>query len=263
MCKTQCDVIFSAISKLFWFALFMFIGCGSVIAADLPFFYANHKIDSRSWYVSNGWANGNYQSCEWRADALSASGENLKFTVSNKGGKIRPIGCGEIRTKTAYSYGTYEARIKTVAGTGLNTAFFTYVGYPSKTIHDEIDFEFLGKEPTMVELNYWVDGKPDPSKTKIKLGFDASKGFHDYKFVWTPTKISWFVDGKLVHETKDGAVMPTHPQNLFMSLWTSSKSISQWMGTFAYKSPVSAEFEWVKFTPYNKNNNKNNNTKKK
>jgi endo-1,3-1,4-beta-glycanase ExoK len=241
--------IFSATTiKLLGAFLLILIGCSSANAAILPFFYFNNKIDTRNWYVSDGWSNGQHQSCEWRAKSLSADGENLKITVSKEKATDRTVACGEIRTKELYSYGTYEARIKVAKGVGLNTSFFTYAGYPSPTLHDEIDFEFLGKDTTKVQVNYWKDKKQNPAM--IDLGFDASENFHDYKFVWEPTRISWYIDGKLVHETKKDAAIPTNPQNLFMSLWTSSKILDQWMGTFNYKSPVNAKFEWVSFTPY-------------
>lgn len=240
------NINLTIIFSIFFISVFI---SGSARADDLPFFYGNKKIDTRNWYVSNGWTNGEHQSCEWQADALTDNGDNLQIKISDKAGKTRPIACGEIRTKKLYSYGKYEARIKAATSSGVNTAFFTYAGYPSKTVHDEIDFEFLGKDPKKVQVNYWVDGKQNA--TMIDLGFDASKDFHNYSFVWTPSKISWFIDDKLVHETASDAKIPTHPQNIFFSLWTSSKNIEQWMGEFIYKSPLTAEFSSIKFTPYN------------
>lgn len=230
-------------------------GSSPAYAEELLFFYGNKKIDTRTWYVSDGWSNGDYQACEWQEKSLSETRGNLRITISDKAGKTRDISCGEIRTKERYSYGKYEASIKAAKGVGVNTTFFTYAGYPSKTVHDEIDFEFLGKDTTKVQVNYWVDGKQNPKI--IDLGFDASKEFHDYSFVWSPSKIKWFIDGKLVHETKDGADMPTHPQNLFFSLWTSTKTMKDWMGEFIYEAPIHGEFSGVKYTPYNEYITKN------
>lgn len=227
----------------------VFTSSNTAYADELPFFYGNKKIDTRTWYVSDGWSNGDYQACEWRKDALTANDKALRITISDKGGQVRPVACGEIKTKERYSYGKYEARIKAAKGVGVNTAFFIYAGYPNKDVHDEIDFEFLGKDTTKVQVNYWVDGKQNPKL--IDLGFDASEDFHDYSFVWSPSKIKWYIDGKLVHATKDGADIPTYPQNLFFSLWTSTNKMKDWMGEFVYKNPIHAEFSEIKFTPYN------------
>ena len=50
-------------------------------------------------------------------------------------------------------------RMKAAAGSGLNTGFFTYIGPVHKQPHDEIDFEVLGKNPSKVQINQYVDGK--------------------------------------------------------------------------------------------------------
>src|SRR3546814_5746693 len=57
--------------------------------------------------------------------------------------------------------------------------------------HDEIDFEFLGKSPRQVQVNYYTAGKGG-HETMIDLGFDASEDFHTYAFEWRPDSIRWF-----------------------------------------------------------------------
>ena len=220
-------------------------------AQTIPFFKPYPYINDKIWYISNGWSNGDHQSCEWRKEAISVADKKLKLTLSDKGGAVRPIGCPEIHTNKRTGYGTYSARIKTAAGSGLNTAFFTYVG-PSVGggDHSEIDFEFLGKNSKTVQLNYFDKGIPQDG-TIIELGFDASSDFHDYSFIWEPTKIRWYVDGKLVHQTKDGAKIPDNPGRIYLSLWSGSKTMNDWLGAFTYTKPVSAEFEWVKYETLN------------
>ena len=230
--------------------LAMACGAGAAQAGTLQFFSDHNKIDTNRWFISHGWSNGDIQSCEWRADAVTGSNTNIRLTLSDHGGKVRPIGCGELQTKAKnFGYGMYEARMRSAAGSGLNTAFFTYIGPPNGVPnHDEIDFEFLGKNPKTVQLNYYVDGKPiDPAI--IPLGFDASAEFHTYSFVWEPEKIRWYIDGKLVHETKSGGPLPSHPGGIYLSLWSGSKIVDEWLGPFQYTKPVSAEYAWVKYTP--------------
>jgi endo-1,3-1,4-beta-glycanase ExoK len=218
-------------------------------AADIPFFLPYPKIDTGRWQISNGWSNGSYMSCEWRADAVTVHDDNLLLTLSDRGDKLRPYACPEIHTKSTSGYGTYSARIRTAAGSGLNTTFFTYVGPGvGAAIHDEIDFEFLGKDTHSVQLNYYVDGKPQDG-TIIQLDFDASAAFHDYSFTWETSKIRWYVDGKLVHETKENSPLPSHPGRIYLSLWSGSKEEDDWLGKFTYTAPISAEFSSVKYTP--------------
>jgi endo-1,3-1,4-beta-glycanase ExoK len=201
------------------------------------------------WYLSNGWANGDHQSCEFRADAVEISDGSMRLTLSDRGGHVRPIGCPEIRTRARLSYGIFAARLRAAAGSGLNTAFFTYIGPPNGVpVWDEIDFEFLGKDPHSVSISYRVNGETR-GPGDIQLGFDASNAFHDYTIEWTPERICWYADGKMIARSRDGDKIPTTPGRLFFSLWSGSSLEDAWMGPFTYKQPVTAEVESTSFRP--------------
>ncbi len=232
-------------------ALFFMCMAHPALAAEGKAFNDSFSaLDKSRWYVSSGWTNGTHQSCEWRDDAVSIKDGKLLLTLSDHGGKVLPIGCPELHTKERLNYGRYEARMRSAAGWGLNTAFFSYIGPPNGVPEwDEIDFEFLGITPTKVEVNYVVNGKIIHGKT-VDLGFDASKNFHDYVFDWSKTGITWFVDGKEVYKTQAGAVLPRNPGSMFFSLWSGTAVEDSWMGKFTYTKPVSAEVVWARFTPH-------------
>jgi endo-1,3-1,4-beta-glycanase ExoK len=226
------------------------IACAaSAVADDNGFHEPFQLLDHQRWYLSDGWANGPHQSCEWRADAVAVTGGNLRLTLSDRGGKVRPIGCPEMHTNARLGHGLYEARMRTAAGLGLNTAFFTFVG-PSMGVpeDDEIDFEFLGKDPHSVQLNYFTNGQGH-HEFMAPLGFDASQRFHDYAIEWTPDKIRWYADGKVIYQTPDGAKIPRNPGYLFLSLWSGSNVEDRWLGPFHYTSPMTADVAWVAYTP--------------
>lgn len=237
--------------------LLIFILClgHSAYADDIPFFYGkNQTLDKSHWYTAHGWANGPHQSCEWRKDAIHRDGETLTLTLSDKGGKHRTIGCAEARTQQKFGFGRYEARMKTAAGKGLNTAFFTYIGKThGADEHDEIDFEFLGKNPKIVQVRHWRDGKGTKPKY-VRLGFDSSKDFHNYAFEWDRHEVRWYVDDRLVHKTglttDEKIEAPQNEQHIFLSLWSGSDRLNDWLGDFQYTKPVTAEIEWLKFTPF-------------
>ena len=244
-------MLFSRIAFLSAPALLGLLGHAAVAASPVSteaFSDRFEQISRNSWYVSNGWTNGPHQSCEWRPDALATTSNGLMLELSDRGGKLRPIGCGELHTNKLYTYGLYEARMRSAAGSGLNTAFFTYTGAPESKEHNEIDFEFLGKDPHFVQVNYFIADEVKHGYM-VPLGFDASKAFHDYAFDWEPTKITWYVDGKPVHETETGAAMPTIGSHIFFSLWSNSPNLDDWMGHFTYTAPVTGEVAWVSYTP--------------
>ncbi len=221
----------------------------SAKAAPLSFFSTYPGFDLERWHLSDGWTNGDHQSCEWKAEDLSAVNGNLQLRLSDSSGKLRPYGCAEIKSNARTRYGRYEARMRTAAGSGLNTAFFTYIGPPMGVpSHDEIDFEFLGKNTHAVEITCWKDGEKCDSVV-ISLEYDASTEFHDYAFEWTPTAIRWYIDNHLVHETPAGLPMPENASHIFLSLWSGSAIEDSWMGHFVYQKPVTAEVVWVKYTP--------------
>jgi endo-1,3-1,4-beta-glycanase ExoK len=218
-----------------------------VVDAGPSFFEPFDRINTSRWYVSDGWVNGDYHGCTWSRLNLAISKGVLQLHLGKAKDKLRPLRCAEIRTHERHGHGVYEARIRTAAGSGLNTAMFTYSGPPLTNVHDEIDFEFLGKSPQSVQLNYYV-GKVGGRETAPFLGFDASAGFHDYAFVWMPDRIEWYIDGKLVRRA-DGAQQPVTPGQFFLSLWNGSSTVNDWLGAFdATRTPVMAEIDWIGFT---------------
>ncbi len=237
---------------LTFLAAALVVGSTSVPARsdEIPFFGIFPHIAKRTWSISDGWANGDHQSCEWRKDAVKGHEKNLRITLSHKGGKIRPIGCGEIQSNQKYGYGRYEARMKTAKGSGLNSAFFTFVGpYQGSKIHDEIDIEFLGKKSNLVQFSYWHDAK-NYDVNVYQLDFDATADFHDYAFEWHQDKIIWFVDGKEVYRTSGQHPMPNTPSKIMFSLWSGGNSINDWLGRFKYTEPKNLDIQWIKFTPF-------------
>jgi endo-1,3-1,4-beta-glycanase ExoK len=117
------------------------------------------SLSTQRWYVSDGWSNGAHQNCTWSASQVKAANGVLRVGFAPVPKGARQYSCGEIQTRLAYGYGTYEARLKTPGGSGLNGAFFTYIGPQQGKPHDEIDFEVLLKDTSIVETTTFVNGK--------------------------------------------------------------------------------------------------------
>jgi endo-1,3-1,4-beta-glycanase ExoK len=205
------------------------------------------KFDKARWYVSDGWNNGPHQNCTWSKKQLKVKDGVLTLSFDKAKVKDRDYSCAEVSTKKRFSYGVYEARMKTDTGSGLNAAFFTYIGKGDKQPHDEIDFEVLTKDPSKVQVNAFISGKGKNEKlVDVKGGTDA--GFNDYAFVWKPDDLSWYVNGQLVQTITDPAKLPSHAQKIFFSLW-GSDTLGEWMGTFADPGrPVTLQVDRIAFT---------------
>lgn len=206
------------------------------------------ELASDRWYVSDGWSNGDHQNCTWSKDQVSVEDGVLSLGFATEGYKDRDNVCGEVQTHERYGYGTYEVRMKAVEGSGLNTGFFTYIGPVHKKPHDEIDFEVLGKDPSRVQVNQYVDGKNVGDEELVEVPGGAASEFNDYAFVWEEGRIAWYVNGELVHEATDPDKLPSHASKIYLSLW-GSDTLTSWMGAFeAPGEPVAAQIERVAFT---------------
>jgi beta-glucanase (GH16 family) len=211
--------------------------------------------DDTLWRRSS-WSNGLPFFCTFaEANTRHINGKlELKITDDGAGG----YDCAEYQSKAMYGYGTYSARIKAASGPGVVTGFFVYTGEWGEPSHQEIDFEFLGKKPWKVQLNYFVGGVGD-HEVKVDLGFDASAGYHTYTFKWSPTMITWSVDGVVVYTkaVTNSQDLPQPPAKVMVNLWNGPTSLNgedenddavNWLEPFAYPgTAIQARVEWIEF----------------
>ncbi len=204
-------------------------------------------LDPGRWYTSDGWSNGDFQNCTWSKQQVRIQDGILQLGFANRRYKERDNMCAEVQTRPLFGYGIYEARIKAAAGSGLNSAFFSYIGPAQKQPHDEIDFEVLGRNPAEVQLNQFVSGKSVGGHARIEVPGGADKGFNDYAFVWEKDRLRFFVNGVQVGEETDPAKIPTHPSKIFLSLWGTDK-LTDWMGAFEAGTEATVEVDRVAYT---------------
>jgi endo-1,3-1,4-beta-glycanase ExoK len=212
---------------------------------EASFFDPFDRVDSDFWYISDGWSNGSHQNCTWSQSMISAAAGVLSLRLEKDHGSHKLL-CGEIQSRQAYGYGTYEARVKSATGSGLNSAFFSFIGPADHQEHDEIDFEILGKDLATVQINQYVKAKGGNEKLVALPGL-ADQGFNDLAFIWEPSRLRFFLNGKLVQDVTDPTLIPTARQKVFFSLW-GTDTLSSWMGPFSYSGPASMQVDWVGFT---------------
>ena len=119
--------------------------------------------------------------------------------------------------------------MKTFKRQGTVQSIFTYNG--CYFAWDEIDIEFLGKDTTTVQFNYFHNGEGGHEYIP-HLGFDSSEAFHDYGFKWDRDTITWFVDFKPVYQVD--ASLPQWGY-LFANVWAGNNnnpSTKTWLGEY-------------------------------
>ncbi|SMC22270.1 Glycosyl hydrolases family 16 [Clostridium acidisoli DSM 12555] len=204
------------------------------------FDYAN----TQAWSKSDGWSNGDMFNCTWRASNVNFSNGvmDLSITKDTQGGST-PYAGGEYRSNNTYGYGLYQVSMKPAKNTGVDSSFFTYTGPSDNTPWDEIDIEFLGKDTTKVQFNYYTNGVGN-HEYLYNLGFDASQSYHTYAYDWEPTYIAWKVDGKEVYRATNN--IPSHPGKIMMNLWPGI-GVDSWLGSYNGVTPINAYYDWVSY----------------
>lgn len=215
--------------------------------------------DSANWQTAD-WSNGDPFNNTWQPHNISFNDGIMSLILDNEGcpGSCRglPYASGEYRTmRETYGYGYYETRMRPAAGSGLMSgSFFIYRGTYGKSSHDEIDFEFLGKDCHIVQTNYYVEGRGNHERI-INLDYNACEESHNYGFRWSEDLIAWYVDGREVNRAEEDPStsehdIPYRPGKIIVNLWTGTSGLIGWLGDFSYPGhPLQAQYDWIKYSP--------------
>lgn len=220
---------------------------GGAAAAQDAFRDDFESLDRERWYVSDGWSNGDWQACTWSERMATVEDGFLRLSLAPTEAGADTYLCAEVQSNGEFGYGTYEARLRTDKASGVNAAFFTYIGPVHDRTHEEIDVEILTRDTSRFEVNTYRDGQSAGGEA-VPLTTSADAEFHTFSFTWEPDSIRWYVDGDLVHEAT-GADLPQPPQKVYLSHWN-SRSFADWMGPFEDPGrPLELLVDWVAFTP--------------
>ena len=157
------------------------------------------------------WGNSELQ--YYTEDAVSVSDGSLKITATKQQQGDRPYTSGRIltRDKASFTYGYFEARMKTPTGSGMWPAFWM-LPQPSSPANSENEY---GGWPANGEIDIMEAKGRLENKVDTTLHFGKAWDAHDYvtqettlssntddwhvyAVDWTADAISWFVDGQKV-----------------------------------------------------------------
>lgn len=194
--------------------------------------------------IADGWSNGGMFDCTWSRNNVQFSGNKMNLKLTGNWGNFKG---GEYRTNGNFGYGMYDVNMKPAKNNGIVSSFFTYTGPSDGTKWDEIDIEFLGKDTTKVQFNYYTNGQGNHEYV-YNLGFDASQSFHTYSFLWLPGRITWYVDNRPVYSAYNN--IPDTAGHIMMNLWN-GKGVDEWLNRYDGRTNLTAQYDWFSYSNVN------------
>jgi beta-glucanase (GH16 family) len=157
------------------------------------------------WTFDDGGYGFGDKQLQWNSDDnAQLTGHGGLVITANKGGEGHTCWYGQceytaakVQTEFAQTYGRFEARIKLPAGRGLWPAFWMI---PAATVENpetpgEIDvIEVNNRQPYLI-TGYAHDGSVFNYRAEKVLDLPSSSQYHTYGVDWTPTGITWTLDG--------------------------------------------------------------------
>ena len=157
----------------------------------------------------------------------------------------------ELYYSTAYFYGRFEARIQYAPGDGVVSSFFLYKETTSSSSWNELDYEKLNTDCRM-QTNAWTGASVQHTQINAMPGAICT-GYHTYALEWTPTYISWAVDGcEIRRET--GAIPADYVANasggmrIHFNTWEGDASFGGTLNSSIL--PVHEYISWVQYSSY-------------
>ncbi len=126
---------------------------------------------------------------------------------------------GEIVSNAPMGYGSYTARMKVPNAPSSITGFFLY---EPPDFASEIDIEVYNDTSRRIIFGTYSNGRQTHSYTTT-LPFDATAGFHNYRFDYAPGSIKFYADGVLMKKWTTG--IPKRSMHLYVNTW-----FPKWLG---------------------------------
>jgi len=183
--------------------------------------------------------------------ALSSCALAAALTLS---APAKAVSSAELYQTQAEDYGRFEARMRFAAGDGVVSSFFLWKSGSEMTgaYWNELDFEKVGAD-CHLQTNA-IFGAPSTQHSQVNtLSADLCGAYHTYAFEWTPSYISFQVDGMEVRR-ETGTTAQAFAQNatqgmqMHFNVWPGDASFG---GNFSPSIlPVHEYISWIRYSSY-------------
>lgn len=162
------------------------------------------------------------------SNLLITEGLPAEISVLDEDVGVRKFSSAALTTRRSFLFGRFEAVLKPPKIDGIITGMFLHRDSPRQ----EIDIEFLGKDPSKLLINVYYNPGCEGARfdygyrgtpVLIDLGFDATIDFHTYAIEWDENELRWYVDGVIVHRRSNWTPTPIPhlPMKFHINIWPS------------------------------------------
>ena len=167
----------------------------------------------------------------------------------------KPYSAAEVRTRVPFLYGRFRTRARFAKGRGIVSAFWGFYDRYSMSSGPQFDNQIviesgIAADDSSPIFRYGVTvpaagAEPTPEPA----GFDPADGFHVIGYDWTPSEVTFYVDGEIRFTVASPTAEElTQYQRLVLSAYPSQ---AMWLSDFDPKQlPLTAEFDWVEISAY-------------
>jgi beta-glucanase (GH16 family) len=159
---------------------------------------------------TNRWSKGSHDLGRSYLDPNNVNASNGNLQIKLPANTLRG---GELVSNNHYGYGSYAARIKVPNAPSSITGFFLYEPPDHAS---EIDIEIYNDSSRKVIFSTYANGRQTHSQT-MRLPFDPTAGFHEYRFDRAPGSVKFYADGRLMRKWTTG--LPHHQMKLYVNAW--------------------------------------------
>lgn len=104
-------------------------------------------------------------------------------------------------------YGYFEARMKITAAPRINNAFWLMQRPPRLGDGQcELDIAEIRYKSRVMTNVHWDPGQGKGKRATMRpydMDADLSQNFHTYGFLWTPSRLAWYFDGRLIRTERN------------------------------------------------------------
>ena len=162
--------------------------------------FDSQALTNRLWTINSFQYPYNSQLQYYSASHVQVAHGNLYISVTPHAAHGQPYTSGMLTTNgtMAWKYGLLVIRAKLPADAGLFSAIWMLPAHAGKTVLPEVDIaEAKGSLPhhLVMTLHWSGPGRSIQSLGAPYNGPNFTTGFHTFSLKWTPTQLTWYVDG--------------------------------------------------------------------